>query len=223
MRALLVLLVLVSGPTWAAGKIVCWNDDKGQRVCGDRVPPQYAASERKVLDKNGRVIDTLERELSDEELAAQTRQREATQDAERRAREQAAQDRYLLLTYSSPEDLIDARNQRLEAIDRQIAMVDSAVAKADGALAALNEQKTSTPDDEEVLTRIGQFQVSLAESTKSQNSLLKEREAVCSEFNRNLQRFLLLKSLPPQPSADCPAPSSLADPQSASGAPYAQT
>ena len=41
-----------------AGKqIQCWTDKSGQRMCGDRIPQEYAGQKRDVM-KDGRVIET---------------------------------------------------------------------------------------------------------------------------------------------------------------------
>lgn len=222
MRVVLLSLLLVTNAASAGAKIVCWTDDKGQRVCGDRVPPQYAARERQVLDPSGRVVETIERQLTDAERAAQQQQKQAAADADRRMREQAAQDHYLLLTYASVADFMSIRNERLESIDRQIRIAGNAVSKAEGVLAALREQQAAAPDDAEIRTRIEQFQVSHSDSRKSLATLMKEREAACAEFSRNVQRFQLLKALPPTPVDPCPAPDRVEERPSASQNPPAR-
>ena len=72
-----LIVLMLAVPAVHAGKLACWTDDKGQKACGDRVPPQYAKKERQVLDGHGRVIQTQSREKTPEEIAEARQKEEA--------------------------------------------------------------------------------------------------------------------------------------------------
>ncbi len=54
-----------------AKRVQCWTDERGQRACGDAVPPQYVRRERQVFDDQGRVRQIKPREKTVEEVAAE--------------------------------------------------------------------------------------------------------------------------------------------------------
>ncbi|HEX4872629.1 MAG TPA: hypothetical protein VFV27_09970, partial [Nevskiaceae bacterium] len=127
MRRILALLLLLSSGSLLAQakpKIVCWNDDQGVRHCGDRVPPEYAKTDRERLDAQGRVISTQARELTAEELAEKKRAEEAAALEAQRRKEAEAYDRFLLQSFTLPEDILSARDERLRILDGRIRLAD---------------------------------------------------------------------------------------------------
>lgn len=121
----LTLAALAAGPADAAaprnkssadkGEVSYkWTDEKGVVHYGDHVPPEYAKSERAVLNQDGVVIRRLEAEKTPEQRAA-----DALRDRDVEARRQ--HDRFLLTTYTSVKDIETLRDQRLEQIVGQSA------------------------------------------------------------------------------------------------------
>lgn len=56
-----ILMLALGAPLVHAQKIICWKDAAGKTVgCGDKVPPEYASSATKELDKQGNVRKTGE-------------------------------------------------------------------------------------------------------------------------------------------------------------------
>src|SRR5690606_23800396 len=88
-----------------ARKIVCWTGENGHRACGDRGPPQYARQERQVYDASGRVVETIGRQKTPDEIAEAERRAAEQEAGRKRAEEQAAYDRFMLTSFSSVAEL----------------------------------------------------------------------------------------------------------------------
>ncbi|AXQ31038.1 hypothetical protein D0B54_21175 [Solimonas sp. K1W22B-7] len=209
------LLMLSALPLQAVAgqKIQCWADEHGVRVCGDRVPPEYVKKERKVFDEQGRVVDIRDRQKTAEEAAAaEAAEAEATA-AQRRAQERQAYDIFLTDTYSSVKDLERARNERLATLDGRVGLARQAVASDEKSKVAIQQRidgmlKSGRP------TTVPAKQLRDTEKTLRDNRLAieqmaKDREKVCTEFQRDIVRFQELTMGSSAYAGQCPAPGSL--------------
>ncbi len=118
---LLALGSLLLGMTQVSAQqtLYRWVDDEGLVHYSDRVPPADANRELEILNDHGVTVGHVDRAASDEEVAERVRVaalEEAEQDA---AREQAEQDRVLLATYLSVEEIERLRDQRLDLLEAQ--------------------------------------------------------------------------------------------------------
>ena len=123
---LLVCLSLLLGNATADnnGKTYRWVDENGTVHYGDSVPPEYAKTERHVVNKHGITVDTLPAQKTEEQLVEEARL-EALADAERRRAEELEQrDSILLSTYLSVEEIEALRNRRKELLDGQIRVTE---------------------------------------------------------------------------------------------------
>jgi hypothetical protein len=224
-----MLAALLAGPAGAqtsGKKIQCWVDKNGQRMCGDRVPPEYAGQKRNVID-NGRIVDTIDAsKTSDERAAEETRKK-----AEREQQKQAEYDRTLLELYRSQNDITTMRDERLELIDSRTQSAEKNAADTDKALAGLRArhealQKDATPDvkaQERLAKQIKEFEKSQEHNIKALERYRKEREALEARFGRDYMRYSELRGLPatappPPKSATPPTPDTVADPKAGQAA-----
>ncbi|MFA5530493.1 MAG: hypothetical protein WDA11_07490 [Thiohalomonadaceae bacterium] len=113
-----LMLALGAAPTPAA--IKCWTNSDGVRECGNEVPPEYAQQESRVLNQHGMTLEVQEPAMSPQERAEQERQKEVQDaqavEAQRRREEQARNDRVLLSTFASEQDIIMARERQVSAL-----------------------------------------------------------------------------------------------------------
>jgi len=126
--------------TGAGAEIKCWTNSEGVRECGNKVPPEYAQQGHKEISEQGIVIDKKERALTDEEIAERERQAAMEAERQRALEEQRRQDKILLQTFSSEEDIITARDDKLSAMDAQIKLTESRIDKLRVDLDKLKEQ-----------------------------------------------------------------------------------
>jgi hypothetical protein len=210
-------------------KIQCWTDKSGQRMCGDRVPQEYAGEKRDVI-KGGRVVETVKAMKTPEEIAAEKRRKQEEEDK----RKAADYDRALLESYRGLSDITAMRDERLELIDLRIQAAEKNAADADKSLTGLRTraeqaQEKGEPVDEKLAKQIRQFEKSQRQSAKALERYHTEREALLTKFGKDYVRYSELRGLPatapPPPKAAAAATPAVpaAKPASAKAAPAAGT
>jgi Domain of unknown function (DUF4124) len=90
-----------------------WVDEKGVVHYGDTVPPQYAKTERRVLNEQGVEVGRLEAQKSEAQATAEENARRASASARQR-------DQILLTTYVSEQQIEQLRDTRLDLIEGQV-------------------------------------------------------------------------------------------------------
>lgn len=182
----------------AQKKIQCWTDNTGARMCGDRVPPEYAGQKRDVM-KDGRVVDTVKAARTPEEIAEEKRQKELAEDARKRAE----YDRALLETYRSARDIEAMRDERVAMVDQRLMAAEKNAADTDKSLAGLRARaealtKEKKPVDEKLAKQIRQFERSQKENEKAIARYRRERDEIAQKFNGDLARYQELRGIRPQ-------------------------
>lgn len=195
-----LLAVLAAVPAAAqeqkGQRIQCWSDAKGQRMCGDRMPPEYAAGTREVF-QDGRVVKTVKGAKTPEELAREEKER---QDAEAKAK-QEAYDRALVETYRSTEDIIAMRDERIALIDSRIASYEKNSGDTDKGLTDLKAraealQKDNKPVPERLAKQIRQFEKAQTENQQALERARAERLSVQQRFAYDQKRYNEMHGLP---------------------------
>lgn len=187
-----------------AGEIVCWTDSSGHRACGDRVPPEYAKRERQVYDGTGRLVETLPRQKTPEEIAEAARQADEDKAERQRALEQAAYDKFLLQTYAGAGEIIKARDERLQILDTRLKLAEKSLADNEVGIQQLREQVADAEKDEkkvpERLTRqLKESQGTLTGNRRAVDKLRKERAELVAKYDSDLARYRQLTVPPATP------------------------
>lgn len=174
----------------------CWDDDKGQRICGDRVPPSAAGKTREVI-RDGRVLETKKVKTA-EEIAEEKRKKREAEEQQRRA----DYDRALLETYRSAKDIEAMRDERLLMLDGRITSTEKNAAGTDRSLADLRaraeaQQKNNKPVDARLAKQIQDFERAQQENQRSLERSRAERAEIESKFNRDLVRYQQLRGEAP--------------------------
>jgi hypothetical protein len=113
----------LAGASHAQRTMYKWVDKNGVVQYGDRIPPEYANTDRNVLNSQG-VRVGFEHEATPEERANQERLA-AEAEAQRQTKLEAARrDRMLLDTYVSVTEIEDLRDRRLELLESQIKVTE---------------------------------------------------------------------------------------------------
>lgn len=201
-----VAMVLASCSMMAAAaapssgkKMQCWTDEKGVRACGDRVPPQYAKTEREVRNAQGVVIDTKSRQKTESEVAEEQRKLDAVAAEKKRLVEQSAYDQYMLQTYDSVHQMEGVRDTRISTLDGRLKLAERAVADTEKSLVdlkarAVNLEKAGKPVNLKLSQQIKQFESSLVDGLKSVATLKKERGETATKFEGDIARYKKLRA-----------------------------
>ncbi|MDM8182014.1 DUF4124 domain-containing protein, partial [Marinobacter salarius] len=84
-----------------------YTDENGQIVISSTIPQEASRRGYDILSKNGRVIETIDPEPTEEEIAA----REAEEKRQAEAERQRELDRKLLERYSHPDEAVRAMHR----------------------------------------------------------------------------------------------------------------
>lgn len=122
-----LMLLLLAGLALPAlaGKLLKWVDSQGQVHYGDKIPPEYAAQQHSVLNKQGVTLKRSEdavrtREEAEEKKRQEQLQAEQKQQAQEQAKAQAAKDKRLQDSYASEQDIIKIRDRQLAGLGEEI-------------------------------------------------------------------------------------------------------
>ncbi|MCB1647404.1 MAG: hypothetical protein KDI36_18220, partial [Pseudomonadales bacterium] len=113
-----------------------YENEDGITVLDSHVPARYVKNGYTILSHDGRVLEVVPRALTAEEIRERDRQLALKQEQERQDREQKLADQNLLRIYSTPEDVIRAR-------DTKLASLEGFITTSRGKLAQLQSQKRS--------------------------------------------------------------------------------
>lgn len=114
-----LLGLLLSQPV-SAKKMYRWVDENGKTYLSDQVPPDQTQYRRESLSAKGRVLEVTEQAKSKEQLALDARLEKLKKAQEKIIAKQKSQDKVLLSTYRSIEDMNTSLNKKMQAMDSGI-------------------------------------------------------------------------------------------------------
>ncbi len=118
----------------AAAELYKYKNEDGVTVLDSYVPARYVKNGYTILSLDGRVLEVVPRALTEEEIRARDAALAEQERIEREKREQKIADQNLLRIYSTPEDVIRAR-------DTKLASMESFINTQKGNLRRLQNQK----------------------------------------------------------------------------------
>ena len=174
-----------------------WVDSEGQVHYGNRVPPEYAKAERRVINEQGRTIQVYEAAKTPEERAAA--REAAKKEARRKAldEKQAIHDRSLLATYATEQDMQLARDGKVASVDALLQLTSSRIGSMKLRLLDLTEEAATYERSGKPLPHSleGQIQ-NLRTQIVRNEEFVKEKELELSDiqnqFDADINRFIEL-------------------------------
>jgi hypothetical protein len=174
------------------------------------VPAEYSKNERQVLNDQGVSIETLQKELTPAEMAAELRRIELESERAKAAERASQRDHILLLSYIDVREIELLRDQRIGTLDGELRVNEHYVGSLRNRLLELETKageynypfdSSSTlpqlPDDlaEELLQTLDQLGRRESESQR----IRQEQAQIKAQFDADIERFRQLK---PQASDD---------------------
>lgn len=193
---LCVMLVCLS-PQAQAKKMFRWLDEQGSVHFSDQVPPDQVQQKRDTLNEKARVIDTVDKAKTPEQIEQHKRLDALRKEQEKIIAKQASDDKVLLATYRTLDDI----QRGLEIRLREVAGSKSAV---QGNLKRyeqqLSQQLQEAATHERNASKLPQKLLDEIEATKRQIEQAKieivrhetEQQLVQKEFQANMARFQFL-------------------------------
>lgn len=198
-----MLLAMVTFAVDAAS-LYKWIDENGQVRYSDRLPAEQIKKKHQQLNKQGVVLSTTEDARSEEEIAAEIEQKKALE--KQRAEEarikaiQDEKDKVLLLTFSSEEELLLARNNRIEVLSSVISLIEKSIESTQQKLDELIESAENVylSQGKEVPGGLAQKIEHFTRKVESRNEQLRlkqeEKSKIDQQYEIDLARYRHLKS-----------------------------
>ena len=191
---LLIFTALLMATTVHAAKMYRYVDKDGNVHYTDKPPPEAAQQERTVLNERGMETDTLDRQLTDEEVAEKKRLDEIEAAKQHVIEEREKRDEMLRQSYTSVADMENARDSRITAIEAQVLVTSRTIStleqRLSGAEAQAKRLKTAGNEVPAELQEL--IDTTRDELLKNQKSLMASRtkqETIRHEFGEDIERF----------------------------------
>ena len=203
--ALLLALALCAfaAQGWAA-TLYKWIDEDGKIRYSDRLPANQSKREHQQLNSQGVVLTTRDAAKSPEEKAEDAeaqRKLDEVQNEEARLKSiQKNQDRVLLMTFSSEEEIEHARDSRIQVIDSVIGLIESSIATTQEKLDQLKRsaKRNYVSQNKEIPGGLAQKIEHFERKIEIRNAQLvakaEEKEKIRQKYELDLERFQHLKS-----------------------------
>lgn len=179
----------------AEAKLYKWVDKDGQTHYGETIPPEYANTDTKVLDKN-RLTDR-------KDGFDKQRQEESKVDPEvaKAAREAKRRDEALINTYSNEKEIDLSRDRNLLQVEARINSYSTVLKSAQTTLADLRKESDDlTKQNRKIppsLTEdISEAEARVAKLQKDLDTSMKESDSVKARYEADKQRYRELKGVP---------------------------
>jgi uncharacterized protein (DUF3084 family) len=196
--------VLLGTAPAEAARMYKWVDENGKVHYGDKVPPQYAKQERKVLNEQGVEVGTLDAAKTPEQIAEEERLAEQRREQERVAAERAAHDRMLLATFTTEDDMVMTRDGKIAAIDGVLKVTRGRIENIEKDLTKLTREaadleRTGKPIPDSLHQEIGAARGQIERYSHYIADKRREQEAIREQFEADIRRFRELKSAQIEP------------------------
>ncbi|MES9816604.1 MAG: DUF4124 domain-containing protein [Candidatus Thiodiazotropha sp.] len=196
----IILFILFLPLTTLAGKLYKWVDDKGQTHYTQTLPPTDAHRARSHLDEHGIVVKEVDAAKTEEELRQEAEQERLRQEQQRLVEQQQAQDRVLLRTFRSADDILMTRDGQLQAVDTSVRVTQANIRRLKTTLEEMQQDAAKRElQGRSVSKRILQDIEIKRQALEDAYSSIIEREhdknRIRQSFARDLKRFRELKKL----------------------------
>jgi len=196
-HTIILLASLLSATSAIAERTFKWVDNEGQVHYGNRVPPEYAKTERKVINEQGRTVKVYEAAKTPEEKAAA--EKAAKLEARKKALEekQAIHDRSLLATYASEQDMQLAQEGRIASVEALLQLTNSRIESMKQRLHELTEEAATYERSGKQLPHTVETQINNLRTQITRNEdFIQEKEQelieINEKFDADISRFIEL-------------------------------
>lgn len=183
-------VTLLTSATIAEARMYRYTDDNGQVVISNTIPQEASKRGYDILNKNGRVVETVDPEPTEEEIAA----REAREQREAEEERQRELDRKLLERYSHPDEAVRAMHRKIRELEGlnqlkrgNISVIESQLDSEQSRAANLERSGRDIP--ESILDKILRLEAQVRDIQREINSQNADIEALRESFERDIERL----------------------------------
>ena len=205
---MLAFLLCVFSTQLGAATLYKWVDEDGKVRYSDRMPADQSSLQHQQLNSQGVVVNTKEAAKSPEELAKDEEEKRRLEAEEVEKARIKAQDKVLLLTFTSEEEIEHARQNRIQVINSVIALIETSIATTQEKLDELQlaadtnyvSQGKEVPGG--LAQKIEHFGRKIEIRNEQLAAKIEERDKISRKYDNDLARFRDLKSNSQYPSSN---------------------
>jgi hypothetical protein len=196
-RYFIFLPALLIASTAVAERTFKWTDSEGQIHYGNRVPPEYAKAERKVINEQGRTVKVYEAAKTPEEKAAAKKAADLASRKKALDEKQAIHDHSLLATYASEQDMQLARDGKVASVEALLQLTNSRIESMKLRLLGLTEEAATYERSGKQLPHTLERQIkNLRAQITTNDAFVKEKtqelEDINRQFDADINRYIEL-------------------------------
>jgi len=197
LQILIVLLCLLSSEMAFAKRLYRLEDQYGNTLFSDQVPPEQSQNRRELLSPRATVLEVTERAKTKDQIEIEARLTELRKEEEKLIAKQKVNDHALLSTFHSEEEIQAAMTAKMQEFDNQRRVLEGTLKnmshqlnnqqKAAAAMERNGQQVTS-----KLLEDIKSTQEQMEQIKKAMNANVDKQSIVRSEYAANIDRYLFL-------------------------------
>lgn len=183
-------VTLLTSATLAEARTYRYTDENGQVVISNTIPQEASKRGYDILNKNGRVVETVDPEPTEEEIAA----REAEEQRKAEEERQRELDRKLLERYSHPDEAVRAMHRKIRELEGlnqlkrgNISVIESQLDSEQSRAANLERSGRDIP--EAILEKISRLESQVRDIRREINSQNADIKALRKSFERDIERL----------------------------------
>ncbi|PXX89009.1 DUF4124 domain-containing protein [Marinobacter vulgaris] len=176
--------------TVAEARMYRYMDENGQVVISNTIPQEASKRGYDILSKNGRVIETIDPEPTDEEIAA----REAQERQQAREKRQRELDRKLLERFSHPDEAVRAMHRKIRELQGlnqlkrgNISVIDNQLDNEQSRAANLERSGRDIP--QATLEKIRRLESQIRDIEREINAQNADIKALQNRFEEDIERL----------------------------------
>lgn len=179
-----------------------FENEDGVVVLAHSIPPELVYKGYTVVNPDGTVLRVVPRQLTPKEIEERDRKEAEEKAAEASRVAQAHNDEELTKLYASTNDIIEARDRKLQSIDGVIATTKANIVRLKQQKQHLEEQAAQRERDgllpsPEILQNLQILTTQIGDKEREVETREMEKEQTSEQFQRDLARFQELFGPPP--------------------------
>lgn len=198
----LAVVLAAAGVDAAEPTFYRYTDENGVTVLNNIIPPRYVKQGYEVVNRYGDVLKVVPPPRTEEEILEDRRLERERQEQERIAQKKREMDRLLLMTYASEDDLLGARDGKLNALASQLNVARHNREYLDERLARLQRhaaehERIGEAVPKKLLDEIASTEAQIGRNQSFIEARSEQHAAVEQEFAQARERYRELMQLSP--------------------------
>lgn len=199
------LLFLCSGQSVFAKNMYRWVDEHGETTFSDQVPPEHIQYRRESLNEKARVVEVTEQAKTKDQQAMDNRLIDLKKAQEKIIAQQAANDKVLLSTFRSVEDMQSSLYAKMQSLDTQRNVAQGNLKRVENQLEtqqkkAAELERNGKKVSSYLLNEIKQTEVQIQAAYAEINRHIEKKNRAKAQSEADIERFKFLTQKNTDPS-----------------------